>query len=151
MYSLEKKNTNANVTFTTTPLYAAMQIANRAEAVRLAVHLLSGGDVNNLPETWKSESHVWPPGPAAEYGNCLQGIAKAAQGHLDEGMQVHAFMGKESDVGLCVVPTRSKGGKPKYNLRVPDVLDIMLAGVPAMTVMLARVPSVIRLVVRAFK
>lgn len=124
---------------------AAQDINNKAEAVRLAVHLLSGGDLHNLPKTWTSESHVWPPGPAAEYGNCLQGIAKGAQGDPEEAIKVHSFLGKETDMGLCLGKPKKAGG---YSLRVPDAFDIMLAGVPCITIMLDRVPSVIRLVAR---
>lgn len=127
-------------------LCAAIDIANRSEAVRLAVHLLSGGEPDDMPSTWQSVGHVWPPGPAAEFGNCLQGIARAhhAPETTSDALRAHEFLGKDSQVGLVLVTATDKQGRGKLSLKVPDVFDVMVAGAPSLSMMLTRAASTLR-------
>lgn len=131
------------------PLYAAIDIANRSEAVRVAVHLLAGGDPGNMPSTWRSAGHVWPPGPAAEFGHCLQGIARANHGQdMTDALRSHEFLGKESQVGLVLVPNTDKQGRGKAAMKLPDAFDVMVAGAPCLNLMLARAASTLQSQVR---
>ena len=126
--------------------YAAIDIANRSEAVKVAVHLLAGGDPGNMPSTWRSAGHVWPPGPAAEFGNCLQGIARANHDHeaTKDAVKAHEFLGKDSQVGLVLVTSTDKQGRVRPSLKVPDVFDVMVAGAPCLSLMLARAASTLQ-------
>ena len=130
---------------------AEVDIANRAEAVRLAVHLLAGGDPDEMPDKWRSPGFVFPPGPASEFGHCTQGITNAtlAGGELTEALRCHQFLGKEGNAGLMLITTQDKKGAKKQSLKVPEWFDVMLAGAPCLSIMLARAPGIIQSQVRS--
>lgn len=112
------------------------------------MHALTGGQAHDLPESWMEPRHVWPPSPASVFGHCLEGIRRSTdsdaelyRSHCHEFMATH---GKTVGLGLRT----SKDGNTREVMQVPDVLDVMLAGVPTLRVMLAKAPGVVSTMVR---
>lgn len=133
----------------TASVCAEMTIANRVEAVRVAVHALTGGDAHDLPESWKDPRHVWPPSPAAVFGHCLEGIRRSHDSEAaSDRLHCHEFMAEHGKAVGLLLRSSGKDGHAREVMMVPDVVDVMLAGVPTLRVMLAKAPGVVTTMVR---
>lgn len=129
---------------------ATVDLKSRADAVRLAVHLLAGGDPAHLPDNWRSASITFPPGPASEYGHCYQGIANAISADSADpvGRRCNLFLGREKGVGLVLNPILDKHSNTRLHATVPLSFDMMMAGVPCLAIILTTTPHIIKTQVR---
>lgn len=100
-----------------------------------------------MPSKWRSPSYVFPACPASEFAHCNRSIAEAVNKKPElntPAAQCQQFIGQIAKVGLKAV------GRNKTTLAVPEWFDVIIAGVPCLTIMLTKSQHLIKAVVRYF-
>lgn len=130
-----------------------MEVTSRAEAVRLACILLTGGAAADLPDNWQALDFLGDPSPAAEFGHCASELLKMSSEGTSAGPEhdkrrFHEDMSKHHNIGPKVYSYKLASGEEVKSLRVPDWADVTMVGSPCLVIMMARAPKILASQVR---